>query len=56
MIKLVNDSGNWDNPVVTTLEKFTKFWPAENYHQDYLINNPGGYTCHFVRAFGSYLK
>lgn len=55
MIKLVNDSGNWDDPVVTTLEPFTKFWPAENYHQDYLINNPGGYSCHFVRSFSSYL-
>ncbi len=55
MIKLVNDSGNLPNPVVTTLEPFTKFWPAERYHQDYLLNNPGGYTCHFVRAFGSYL-
>ena len=56
MINLVNESGNWDNHVVTTLEKFTKFWPAENYHQDYLVNNPSGYTCHFVRAFKSYLE
>lgn len=56
MIKLVNDSRNWDSPVVTTLEKFTKFWLAENYHQDYLVNNPNGYTCHFVRAFESYIK
>jgi peptide-methionine (S)-S-oxide reductase len=56
MIKLVDDSGNWESPVVTTLEIFTKFWPAENYHQDYLINNPGGYTCHFVRSFSSYLS
>lgn len=56
MIKLVNDSGNWENPVVTRLEPYKKFWPAENYHQDYLKENPGGYTCHFVRAFGSYLN
>ncbi|MBC7943550.1 peptide-methionine (S)-S-oxide reductase MsrA [Candidatus Saccharibacteria bacterium] len=56
MIKLVNDSANWDNPVVTTLEQFTKFWPAETYHQDYLQENPNGYTCHYVRSFGSYLK
>ena len=20
-----------------------KFWPAENYHQDYLLRNPNGY-------------
>lgn len=56
MIKLVNESNNWDNPVVTTLEPFTKFWPAEDYHQDYLLENPNGYTCHFVRSFGSYLE
>lgn len=55
MIQLVDQSGNWDNPVVTTLEEFKQFWPAEKYHQDYLEQNPNGYTCHFVRAFGSYL-
>ncbi len=56
MIQLVDDSGNWDNPVVTTLEPFTKFWPAESVHQDYLQDNPGGYTCHYVRSFESYLE
>lgn len=55
VIKLVNDSGNWENQVVTTLEPFDKFWPAEDYHQDYLKENPNGYTCHYVRSFGSYL-
>lgn len=55
MIELVNNSGNWDTPVVTTLEPFTTFWPAEGYHQDYLQENPTGYTCHYVRPFGSYL-
>ena len=25
------------------------FWPAEDYHQDYLEKNPGGYTCHYLR-------
>ena len=54
VIKLVNDSGRWPGPVVTTLETFTKFWPAEEEHQDYLVKNPNGYTCHFER-FGSYL-
>lgn len=56
MIDLVNASGNWEDPVVTTLEPFTKFYPAEHYHQDYLQDNPNGYTCHFVRSFGSYLS
>lgn len=55
MIKIVNDSKRWPDPVVTTLEPFTKFWPAEEYHQDYLQKNPGGYTCHAI-YFDSYLK
>lgn len=49
MIKIVDESGRWPGKVVTTLEPFTKFWPAEDYHQDYLIKNPNGYTCHFER-------
>lgn len=53
-IDLVNKSGRWSGPVVTTLEPFVKFYPAEDYHQDYLQKNPGGYTCHYVR-FESYL-
>lgn len=27
-------------PIVTRVDKFTGFYPAENYHQDYLIHNP----------------
>ncbi|MDH5597269.1 MAG: peptide-methionine (S)-S-oxide reductase MsrA [Candidatus Peregrinibacteria bacterium] len=54
-IELVNKSQRWEDSVVTSLEKFEKFWLAEDYHQDYLIKNPGGYTCHYVR-FGSFLK
>ena len=54
-IKIVNDSKRWPNPVVTKLEPFTTFWEAEEYHQDYLEKNPGGYTCHAI-WFDSYLK
>jgi peptide methionine sulfoxide reductase msrA/msrB len=49
VIKEVNYSSKWRKPVVTTLEQFTKFTPAEEYHQDYLVKNPGGYTCHYIR-------
>ena len=55
MIEIVNNSGRWDFPVVTTLEPLTRFWPAEEYHQDYLQKNPGGYTCHAI-YFDSYLS
>ena len=54
MIDIVNESQRWDNPVVTTLEPLSRFWPAEEYHQDYLVKNPGGYTCHAI-YFASYL-
>ena len=47
-IRIVDASGHWKDPVVTTLEPFTAFWPAEPEHQDYLQENPGGYTCHAV--------
>lgn len=53
IIKKVDDSGKWPDPVVTTLEPFAKFHLAEDYHQDYLQKNPGGYTCHYIR-FDSY--
>jgi len=49
IINMVNDSDLYDSDVVTTLEPFEQWWPAEDYHQDYLQKNPGGYTCHFVR-------
>ncbi len=53
-IKIVDDSNRWKDPVVTTLEPFSVFWPAEDYHQDYLQKNKGGYTCHAI-YFDSYL-
>ncbi len=53
-IELVNESGKWQDPVVTSLEALSRFWPAEGYHQDYLVKNPGGYTCHAIH-FDSYL-
>ena len=55
VIEIVDESGRWSGKVVTTLEPYTKFWPAEDYHQDYLVKHPNGYTCHFER-FGSFFK
>lgn len=42
---------NWSDKITTTLEPLIDFWTAEDYHQDYLIKNPDGYTCHFERSF-----
>lgn len=49
IIDRVNKSGAWKAPVVTEVIAFDAWWSAEEYHQDYLRKNPGGYTCHFVR-------
>ncbi|PIQ73263.1 peptide-methionine (S)-S-oxide reductase [Candidatus Roizmanbacteria bacterium CG11_big_fil_rev_8_21_14_0_20_36_8] len=53
-IDVVNKSKRWENPVVTEVVPLIKFTKAEEYHQDYLVKNPGGYTCHRIR-FDSYL-
>jgi peptide methionine sulfoxide reductase msrA/msrB len=45
----VDRSGAWQRPVVTEIVPAKEFWVAEDYHQDYLQKNPGGYTCHYVR-------
>ena len=45
----VNASGLWPGKVVTEVTPVGPFWEAEPVHQDYLINYPNGYTCHFIR-------
>ena len=35
----LDKSGAFDNPIVTEISAFTKFYPAENYHQEYFENN-----------------
>lgn len=45
----VDQSKKWKKPVVTEIVPAKPFYRAEDYHQDYLVKNPGGYTCHFLR-------
>jgi len=40
----------WDDPIVTEVERLTKFYPAERYHQDYFANNEGQPYCQVVIA------
>lgn len=48
-IKQLDEAGVFDKPIATTLESLNKFYPAEDYHQDYSERNPNdGY----VRAIG----
>jgi peptide-methionine (S)-S-oxide reductase len=39
-IAQLEQAGVFKRPIVTTLEADTGFYPAEDYHQDFLINNP----------------
>ncbi|HMD54046.1 MAG TPA: bifunctional methionine sulfoxide reductase B/A protein [Phycisphaerae bacterium] len=45
----VDKSGKWKRPIVTEITKASVFYPAEEYHQDYLQKYPGGYNCHYLR-------
>ncbi len=45
----VDKSGVFKKPVVTKIEAMQPFYSAEEYHQDYLRKNPGGYMCHVWR-------
>jgi peptide methionine sulfoxide reductase msrA/msrB len=45
----VEASGKWKRPITTEIVTATEFWPAEDYHQNYLQKHPGGYSCHYLR-------
>jgi peptide methionine sulfoxide reductase msrA/msrB len=45
----VDKSGKWPKPIVTEITKASEWWQAEDYHQKYLVKNPGGYNCHVLR-------
>lgn len=49
-IQKLNDAHEFRRPVVTLLEKATKFYPAEEYHQDYFRLNPTAGYCRAVVA------
>lgn len=40
----------WNNPIVTEVAKFEKFFVAEDYHQEYFVNNPRQPYCMAVVA------
>jgi len=37
-------SGTFDKPIATEIVEFTRFYPAEDYHQDYYKKNAGHYN------------
>lgn len=42
-------SGKFSRPITTEIIAAGKFYPAEEYHQKYLVKHPGGYTCHVLQ-------
>ncbi len=48
VIDELNRAGIWNDPIVTTLEPFTEFYIAEQYHQEYFENNPNQGYCRLV--------
>ncbi len=45
----VEKSEKWPRPIMTQIIPVSQFFDAEEYHQNYLVKNPGGYTCHWIR-------
>ena len=39
-IDRLNRSGKYGRPIATQVVQYTKFWPAEEYHQDYIRHHP----------------
>lgn len=50
-LRVISDldrQGAYPKPIVTEVKPLQKFWPAENYHQDYYDNNPNQGYCKYV--------
>lgn len=50
VIREVTAEGVYDNPIMTEVTPFDKFYIAENYHQEYFANNPTQPYCAAVVA------
>ncbi len=65
IIEQLNKEKIWINPIVTEVTQFSKFYKAEDYHQDYFANNRTQSYCQavitpkvnkFEKVFSKYLK
>jgi peptide-methionine (S)-S-oxide reductase len=50
IIAEITSEGLYSDPIVTEVTPFGKFWPAEDYHQEYFANNPNQPYCSAVVA------
>ena len=46
--KQLDLTGSWSKPIITQIEAFTKFYKAENYHQEYFYVNPNAPYCKYI--------
>ena len=44
----LDKSGAWSKPIITAIESFKNFYPAEKYHQNYYNDNQNQGYCKFV--------
>ncbi len=50
VIREITDEQLYDRPIVTTIEPYTVFYPAEDYHRNYFRNHPEAPYCMMVIA------
>jgi peptide-methionine (S)-S-oxide reductase len=49
-VEAIETAHLWKDPIVTEIQPFDIFYPAEEYHQDYFNRNPGQGYCQVVIA------
>ena len=54
LMRKIERSGAWHAKLTTQVAPAGVFYPAEDYHQRYLVKHPGGYDNHYLRnlSFG----
>jgi len=50
VIRELEQSGAWSDPIVTQVVPLEAFYPAEEYHKDYFRRNPERAYCRLVIA------
>jgi len=50
LIRELDAAGIWSDPIVTEVRPASKFWRAEDYHQEYFRKHPEQPYCAFVVA------
>lgn len=56
-LKQMSASGKWNRPIVAEVESYKKFYKAEDYHQDFMIENPNhGYIVRWDKPKVAALK